>query len=193
MKQILFFILLSFTISAPTVNAATSRVTPKAKSPTKAKPAPAEPSHNRHRELYVGAQLGDSIVGGLLGITISNIYSLEVRYDYADPVYQPNNTVNSSSVGISGIAMFPLKVKDLEPLFMFAKAGYERSKVESTTNDPGIPGFFPPTTTIIITTRKRVTVGAGLEHDFNKNFSGRIGVNFVGSDHSTYLTAIYKF
>ena len=193
MKQTLFFILLSFTISVPAVNAATSRVSPKAKSQIKTKPAPADSSHKRRRGFYVGTQLGDSIVGGLLGITISNIYSLEVRYDYADPVYQPNNTVNSSSVGISGIAMFPLKVKDLEPLFMFAKAGYERSKVESTTNDPGIPGLFPPSTTVVTSTRKRVTVGAGLEHDFSNKFSGRIGVNFVGSDHSTYLTAIYKF
>jgi len=193
MKRILFLILLSFAISAPAANAAKSRPSTQAKSQIKTKPVSADSRHKRRSGLYVGAQLGDSIVGGLLGITISNIYSLEVRYDYADPVYQPNNTVNSSSIGISGIAMFPLKVSDLEPLFMFAKAGYERSKVESTTNDPGIPGFFPPTTTIITSTRKRVMIGAGFEHDFSKKFSGRIGVNFVGSDHSTYLTAIYKF
>jgi len=193
MKRILFFILLSFIIAAPTANAATSRVSPKTKLQAKAIPTPIDSSHKKRRGFYFGAQLGDSIVGGLMGITISNTYSLEVRYDYADPVYQPNNTVNSSSIGISGLAMFPLQISELDPLFMFAKVGYEQNKVESTTNDPGIPGFFPPTTTIITSTRKRVTVGAGLEHDFNKKFSGRIGVNFVGSDHSTYLTAIYKF
>jgi hypothetical protein len=31
-----------------------------------------------------------------------------------------------------------------------------------------------------------------VQHDFTQKFSGRIGANFIGSDHSIYLTAIYK-
>jgi opacity protein-like surface antigen len=137
--------------------------------------------------------LGDSIVGGLLGLQINKMYSVEVRYDYKDTVYEPNNTVKSSSTGIAGVAMFPLKLTDMEPFFIFAKAGYERTKVESTTTDPGIPGFFSPTTTVTTTVRKRVVVGAGAQYDFTRDVSGRIGWNAIGSDHSVYLAAIYKF
>lgn len=144
--------------------------------------------------LYAGAQVGDSIVGGLLGLQINKMYSLEARYDYVDTLYQPNNTVKSSSVGIAGVAMFPLKLSDMEPFFIFAKTGFERSTVKSTTVDSGLPGIsgFPPTTTATTTIIKRVMVGGGAQYDFSKKVSGRIGVNFIGSDHSVYLAAIYK-
>jgi opacity protein-like surface antigen len=137
--------------------------------------------------------LGDSVVGGLLGLQINKMYSVEVRYDYTDTVYLPNNTVKSSSAGIAGVAMFPLKLTDMEPFFVFAKVGYERTTTESTTTDPGIPTFFPATTTVTTTVRKRVTVGAGAQYDFTRNVSGRIGWNAIGSDHSANIAAIYKF
>jgi hypothetical protein len=143
--------------------------------------------------MYVGAQLGDSVVGGLIGLQMSKIYSLEVRYDYVDPIYQPNNTVESSTADISGLAMFPLKLANLDPFFIYAKAGYEQNTEETTVTDPGLPGITPPTTTTTTVVRKRVTAGAGLQHDFSNNASGRIGINAVGSNHTVYLTAIYKF
>jgi len=213
MKQILVAILLSFSIVAPVASAATVRSTP-APAPVPAAPVPAAPvtatpatpvptsvtstpvraaTDDKSHWLYVGAQLGDSIVGALLGLQINKMYSLEFRYDYVDPIYQPNYTFNSSSAGIAGIAMFPLKLNDMEPFFIFVKAGYERTKDKSTTYDPGLPGYFPPTTTVTTTTRNRVVVGAGAQYDFTRSVSGRIGMNSIGSDHSVYLAAIYKF
>jgi len=203
MKRILIATLLSFAISAPAASAATARSAPApapvpapapapapVTAPTSA-PAPA-PDSSRWR-MYVGAQLGDSVVGGLIGLQMSKIYSLEVRYDYVDPIYQPNNTVESSTADISGLAMFPLKLANLDPFFIYAKAGYEQNTEETTVTDPGLPGITPPTTTTTTVVRKRVTAGAGLQHDFSNNASGRIGINAVGSNHTVYLTAIYKF
>ena len=154
-----------------------------------AKGAAPETSH----WLYVGAQLGDSIVGGLLGLQFTKIYSLEVRYDYVDPVIQPNNKVTASSTGAALVAMFPVKFRGIDPFFLFAKAGYERTQSKSTTSDPGIPGLFPASTSVTNTVTNRATVGAGAQYDFTNNVSGRIGMNAIGSDHSVYLSAIYKF
>ena len=154
-----------------------------------AKGAAPETSH----WLYVGAQLGDSIVGGLLGLQFAKIYSLEIRYDYVDPVIQPNNKVTASSTGAALVAMFPVKFKGVDPFFLFAKAGYERTQSKSTASDPGIPGLFPPSTSVTSTVTNRATVGAGAQYDFTNNVSGRIGINAIGSDHSVYLSAIYKF
>jgi opacity protein-like surface antigen len=190
MERILVFILLSLAISAPAYAAAIA-TTPTTK--TAVTTTPHSASADTNHWLYVGAQLGDSVVGGLLGLQINKMYSVEVRYDYKDTVYEPNNTIRSSSTGIAGVAMFPLKLTDMEPFFVFAKVGYERTKTESTTSDPGIPGFFPATTTVTTTVRKRVTVGAGAQYDFTRNVSGRIGWNAIGSDHSANIAAIYKF
>jgi len=208
MNQILAALLLSFAIAVPAASAATVRSNPVPAAPARtvptaasqstpavsadsAKPARVAPADKTHW-FYIGAQLGDSVVGALVGLQFNKIYSLEVRYDYVDPIYQPNITVNSSSAGIAGVALFPLNLSNMEPLFIFAKAGYERTKDTTTTYDPGIPGLFPPTTTVTTILRKRVTVGGGTQYDFNNNVSGRIGVNFIGSDHSVYLSAIYK-
>jgi opacity protein-like surface antigen len=181
MERILLFILLSFAIAAPACAA-----------PVAAAPPHAATADNSHW-LYVGAHLGDSVVGGLLGLQFTRKYSLEFQYNYIDTVYQPNTTIKSSSTGVSAVGMFPVQFSGMDPFFIFAKAGYERTKEKSTTSDPGIPGLFPATTTISTTFRKRVTVGAGAQYDFSNNVSGRIGMNAIGSDHSVYLSAIYKF
>lgn len=177
MERILTILLLTFATATPVLAA----------------PDTANTSAANATRLYVGAQLGDSIVGGLLGLQINRTYSLEARYDYVDTVYQPNNVVKASSTGIAGIGMYPLRIADMDQFYIFGKAGYERTTTKSTTSDPGIPGLFSPTTTVVTTIRKRTVVGAGVQYDFSRDFSGRIGMNAVGSDHSTYITAIYKF
>ena len=148
--------------------------------------------------IYLGAQLGDSIVGGLVGLQVSKMFSVEARYDYVDTIYVPNSDTKSSNLGIAGMALFPLKLSDfklsdMQPFYLFGKAGYERStkKITSVTPDLGVPGF-PATTTITTTIKGRLLIGGGAQYDFTKKFSGRVGVNFVGSDNSMYLTAIYK-
>lgn len=181
MEKILSVVLLCLVIAAPAVAAPATGV-----------PAPSRTGDSNHW-LYLGAKLGDSTVGALLGLQFTKIYSLEMRYDYIDNVYQPNTTIKSSSTSMAGVGMFPVKFSELDPFYVFAKAGYERVTVKSTTADPGIPGMFDPTTTTRTTVRKRVIVSAGAQYDFTRNFSGRIGKNFIGNDHSVYIAAIYKF
>ncbi|MFZ2161269.1 MAG: hypothetical protein WAW02_03540 [Sideroxyarcus sp.] len=179
MERILPVTLLSIFVVAPVLAAPVAATTSTPKADT--------------TRLYVGAQLGDSIVGGILGVQINKTYSLEARYDYIDTIYQPNTTIKASSTGIAGLGMYPVKFGDMDPFFIFGKAGYERTTTRTTTTDPGIPGYFSATTTVTTTVRKRVIVGAGVQLDFSRDVSGRIGMNAVGSDHSVYLAAIYKF
>ncbi len=178
--------------SAPTP--APAQVDPVIETPTPTGVA----TESKLARIYVGAQLGDSIVGGLVGLQVSKMFSVEARYDYVDTIYVPNGNTKSSNLGIAGVALFPLKLSDLklsdmEPFYLFGKAGYERStkKTTSVSPDLGVPGF-PSTTTITTTVKGRLLIGGGAQYDFSKKFSGRVGVNFVGSDSSMYLTAIYK-
>ncbi len=175
MQRIRTFILLSFAVAAMLPLQAASA-------------ASSDPTR-----FYVGAQLGDSVVGGLLGLQINKTYSIEARYDYIDTVDQPNITIDAYTVGITGMGMYPVRFGKMAPFSVFMKAGYEQTTTETTTNDPGIAGVFPPTTTVTTKEEKRVVVGAGVQFDFSRNVSGRIGLNAVGSDHTAYLTAIYKF
>lgn len=179
--------------ATPSTPATTSSTTP-IETPALSNPA-VEPKFSR---IYLGAQLGDSIVGGLVGLQLSKMYSVEVRYDYVDTVYIPYSNTKSSNIGLSGVALFPLKLSDLklsdmEPFYVFAKAGYERSTVKTTVTDPGLgtPGFSPSSNTSTIV-KGRLLIGGGAQYDFTNKFSGRVGVNFIGSDNSVYLTVLYK-
>lgn len=193
MEKILPVIMLSLAVAAPANAAPLATVpatgAPVAVAPTTPPPRVAESNH----WMYLGAKLGDSTVGGLLGLQFTKRYSLEFSYDYIDTVYQPNYTVKSSTTGVAAVGMFPVKFGELDPFFIFGKAGYERNTTKATTFDPGIPGLFSSTTTVTTTIRKRVAVGIGAQYDFTRSFSGRIGKNAVGTDHSVYIAAIYKF
>jgi hypothetical protein len=81
----------------------------------------------------------------------------------------------------------------MEPFYVFAKTGYERSTVKTTTTDPGLgtPGLLGSSNTTTIV-RGRLLIGGGTQYDFTKKFSGRVGVNFIGSDNSVYLSVLYK-
>jgi hypothetical protein len=144
--------------------------------------------------LYLGGQLGDGIAGGMLGLQLGRSYAIEARYDYIETIRQPNTTIKSSIVGGALLGFYPVKVGDLErPLYLFGKAGYERKTTKTTTTDPGIPGFYPATTTKTTAISNRVMIGAGVQYDFSEDVSGRIGANAIGHDHSVYIAAIYKF
>jgi len=182
MERILPITLLSFAIAAPLVAL-----------PAAAAPA-SKAANSDATRMYVGAQLGDSIVGGLLGLQINSTFSFEARYDYIDTIYYPNTTIKASSTGVALLGMHPVQLGDMDPFSIFLKAGYERTTTKTTTTDPGIPGLpFPATTTVTTTVRKRAVVGAGMQFDLSPDVSGRIGMNAVGSEHSVYITAIYKF
>lgn len=163
-----------------------------APTPIATNPAPTPPTETTRPRLYVGTQLGDSIVGGLIGLQLTKLYAVEARYDYVDTIYLPNGNTKSSTIGVAGIALFPLKLSNLEPFNLYAKVGYERNTLQTTITDAGIPPF-PATTTITTTVRGRVLLGGGGQYDFSNKMSGRVGMNFIGSDHSIYIAALYKF
>ncbi|NOU00303.1 MAG: outer membrane beta-barrel protein [Gallionella sp.] len=201
-------------IATPAVRKSTTRTAPVAAAPSAptptSTPAPTPittaietpiaatvTTDTKPARIYIGTQLGDSIVGALVGLQINKMYSVEARYDYVDTIYLPTSNTKSSNIGLAGVVLFPLKLSDfklndMEPFYVFAKAGYERSTKKITTNDPGIPPFFPATTTVVTTVKSRLLIGGGAQYDFSKKFSGRVGVNFIGSDNSVYLTVIYK-
>lgn len=191
MEKILPVILLSLAFAVP-ASAATASTAPATGTPVVAAPQPARTTDSNHW-MYLGAKLGDSTVGGLLGLQFTKRYSLEFSYDYIDTLYQPNYTVKSSTTAVAAVGMFPVKFGDLDPFFIFAKAGYERNTTKATTFNPGIPPLFGSTTTVSTTVRKRAVVSVGAQYDFTRSFSGRIGKNAIGTDHSVYIAAIYQF
>ena len=181
--------------SAPATPAAPARTVVAAATPAPAQTAPARaaaPSSNSG--LYLGAQVGDSTVGALLGYQFSRMYAMEVSYDYMDPVYTPTTTLEKSRAGVAGLAMFPLKFSEMGPMALYIKVGYARTTEKLTVNDPGlgIPGF-PATTTVTTTFKTGVTAGAGVQVDLSTSSTARLGVNYVGGDRSVYLAALYKF
>lgn len=191
MEKILPVILLSLAFAVP-ANAATVATAPATGTPAVAAPQPTRTADSNHW-VYLGAKLGDSTVGGLLGLQFTRRYSLEFSYDYIDTVYQPNYTVKSSTAAVAAVGMFPVKFGELDPFFIFAKAGYERNSTKATTYNPGIPPLFGSTTTVSTTIRKRAVVSVGAQYDFTRSFSGRIGKNAIGTDKSVYIAAIYQY
>lgn len=173
-------------VAAETAPAAPARLAPAA--PTR--PAPPAASNSG---MYIGAQLGDSSVGALLGYQISRMFSMEISYDYVDPVYGPTTKQERSRAGASGLAMFPVKFSEMGPMAIYVKVGYGRSTERFTVNDPGSPPLLPATTSVTTTSTTGVTGGAGIHVDLSNSALVRLGFNVVGSDRSTYLAAMYKF
>lgn len=181
--------------SVPASNTPVNRTILAAASQTDATPSPARatPLTTGNSGLYIGAQLGDSTVGALLGYQLSRMFSMEISYDYVDPIYSPTSKRERSRVGASGLAMFPLKFSEMGPMALYVKVGYGRSTEKFTVNDPGSPPLLPATSSITTTTTTGVTGGAGIHVDLSRSASARLGLNIVGSDRSTYLAAMYKF
>jgi len=146
---------------------------------------------------YLGAQVGDSTIGAMLGYQFSKMYAMEISYDYVDPVRTSTATgktsLEVSRVGASGLAMFPIKFNEMGPMAIFIKVGYARTTEVYTVNDYGNPPLLPATTSVTTTLKTGVTGGAGVMVDLSTNTTARLGVNYVGGDRSVFLAALYKF
>jgi len=190
---------------APTVIAATPVATPMA---TPTNPAPvATPATNPTAAaaaaaataigtgFYIGAQLGDSSVGAVMGYQFTKLFGMEISYDYFDPLYTravTTTTAEKNRLGASALAMFPMKFSEMGPMALYVKVGYARTTDKLTTDDPGL-GSIPPSTFITTTTKTGVTGGAGIHVDMSKSSTVRVGVNVVGVERTTYLAALYRF
>lgn len=142
---------------------------------------------------YVGTQLGDSSIGASMGYRFGKMYSMELSYDYVDPRYTPTTISESSRIGASGVALFPIKFSDMGPMAIYVKVGYARTTDKYTVNDPGLGPGFPPTSTVTTTRKTGVLGGAGVHVDLSDNTSARLGFYAVGSDRSAYMAAMYRF
>lgn len=151
-----------------------------------AAPAVAAPAVAAASPFYVGAQLGDSYIGGFAGYQIDKMYSVEASYIKFDSVSTPFLETDRSSIGVAGVAMFPLTLKGAPPFSLFAKAGIERTSSKVKTAAP-----FPASSTTVTDTG--LVLGGGAQYDFNKNFSARLGLDIEGMADSLYVSALYKF
>jgi hypothetical protein len=152
-------------------------------------PACAEP-------LYAGIQLDDTSVGVLLGYQINKKYAVEAHYSRSDSrITHAGVTVDSSMVGVGavGIALFPMKLNDVLPYTLFAKAGYERTTNDETYSIPTSVTLTLPYNNKIISHKNQSIFGGGAEYDFSRSVMGRMGVDFLGKDRSINLGAIFKF
>ena len=144
---------------------------------------------------YMGAQLGDSSIGAVMGYQFTKMFGMEVSYDYFDPKITKaiTETIAEKSIaGASGLAMFPIKFSEMGPMALCVKVGYARTIDKLTTNDPG-SGALAPSTFITTTTKTGVTGGAGIHVDMSQSASVRLGVSVVGDQRTTYLAALYRF
>ena len=168
MKKIAIAVLLSAFVAAPALAAEKSKAA-----------AAASP-------IYVGAQLGDGYIGGFAGYQIDKMYSVEASYIKFDSISSPFISTDVSSIGVAGVAMFPMTLKGAPPFSLFAKAGFERTSAKVKTTIGG-------TSISATATDTELTLGGGAQYDFNKNVSARLGLDFKGAADSLYLSALYKF
>jgi Outer membrane protein beta-barrel domain len=215
MKQILIATLIASTMATPAFaakfipatpapNTATSTAIPASPARTvlaavttpaaPAAAARATPATATNPGWYAGAQVGDSTIGALLGYQLSKMYAMEFSYDYVDPLLTPTTSLEIYRLGVSGLALFPIKFSEMGPMAIYVKVGYGRTTETYTFNDPGlgIPAF-PATTTVTTTLKTGVTGGAGVNVDLSSNTTARLGKNLLGDDRSVYLAVIYKF
>jgi opacity protein-like surface antigen len=185
--------------SAPTATQAVATPVPPSPARVIIAAAPAETPNAATRTapkssaFYLGAQVGNSTIGAFMGYQLSKMYAMEISYDYVDPVYTATTILEVARVGASAIALFPIKFSEMGPMSIYIKVGYARTTENYTIKDPGVPGIYPPTTSITTTLKTGVTGGAGVNVDLSSNTTARLGGNYVGGDRSVYLAAIYKF
>lgn len=187
------------TASSPSINTNSptlAQATAPTPAPRTAAYTPASGGSGIDTGFYMGAQLGDSSIGAVMGYQFTKLFGMEVSYDYFDPRITraiTTTTADKNRASASALAMFPMKFSDMGPMALYVKVGYARTIDKVTIEDPGIGGSVAPSTTISTTTKSGVSGGAGIHVDMSKSASVRVGVNVVGGEHNTTLSALYRF
>ena len=145
---------------------------------------------------YGGFQIDDTASGVFLGYQISKKYAVEVLYSKSDSsIDRAGITVDTStsSKSIVGIALFPIKLRNVLPCNLYIKAGYQRTNKTETYSVPASVTLTFPYGGKTESYTNQFLLGGGAAYDFTKHLTGRAGIDFVGSDRSVNLTAIYRF
>ncbi|NOU00302.1 MAG: hypothetical protein HOO95_01825 [Gallionella sp.] len=146
--------------------------------------------------VYTGLQVGDTSVGILLGNQIDSKYAVETHLSKSNSnISHAGVTVDSAitGLGIVGIAKFPMKLKDVLPYQLFAKAGFERTTTKETYYIPDSVTLTLPYNGNITSHKNQFILGGGAEYAFTKNVIGRMGVDLVGKHKSINLATLYQF
>lgn len=144
----------------------------------------AAPAFAGDTPFYVGVQLGDEYVGALGGYKINEMFAVELNYNKFDTESAPFTEVDAWSIGVAGVANFPLTAA---PGFsLFAKLGVARTEVEVTTS------FFGETISVSDDDID-FTLGGGARYDFNQDFAVSVGVDVEGPADSLYINGLYTF
>ena len=144
----------------------------------------ATPAFAAGSPFYAGAQVSDGYIGGFGGYQIDKMFSVEAHYYDFDSYSIPFGSTDVSSIGVAGVAMFPMSLNKLPPFSLFAKAGVERTTVKTSS------AVFPTLNTTVHDTG--LTLGGGIQYDF-KYASARLGLDVHGEADSLYISALYKF
>jgi opacity protein-like surface antigen len=146
--------------------------------------------------LYTGLQIDDNTAGVLLGHQINRTYAVEAHYSKSSSrTSQDGLTIDTSSVGLGivGIALFPMRVHEMQPYDLFLKAGFERTSITDKYSIPTSVTLTLPYSGTIYSHKNQLIFGGGAELDLTKNMTGRIGLDFLGNKRSIYLSAIFNF
>jgi hypothetical protein len=146
--------------------------------------------------LYAGIRVEDNTTGLLLGYQINEKYAIEAHRTNSSSQFTHAGVIvdtSTNSTGIVGIALFPVKLRDVLPCNLFVKAGYERTSTTETYSIPASLTYTLPYNDKISNRKNQLIFGGGAEYSFTKYLTGRMGLDFLGSDRSIYLGAIFKF
>jgi len=146
--------------------------------------------------LYAGVQIDDITVSALFGYQFSKMYAVEAHYSKSDSqITHAGVTVDTttSGAGITGIALFPMKLNEVLPYYLFIKVGYERITNNETYSIPTSATLTLPYSSTITSHKNQSIFGVGAEYDFTRSLVGRMGVDFLGNNRSINLCAIFKF
>jgi hypothetical protein len=127
---------------------------------------------------YAGVQVGDatSVLGG---VQIDKMFSAELMYSKYNEY--------ATSLGIFGVANFPLALKGGVPLSVFAKVGVVRTNVDLPYYNCYYYGDCTSNSTDL-------AFGGGAQYEINKRFSARAGINFGKYKNSdVYVGGIIRF
>ncbi len=146
--------------------------------------------------LYAGFQVDHITSDVFLGYQISNKYGIEIHASKSESsVTHAGVTVDTSSTSksIVGIALFPIKLRNVLPCNLFVKAGYERTNKTETYSIPVSITLSLPYSGRIDSYSNQFVLGGGAEYDFTKHLTGRTGLDIRSSDRSFNMAVIYKF
>lgn len=139
---------------------------------------------------YAGVQVGDGFTV-LAGYQIDKMLAVQAEYtNYGGRAYRYNcdrsycgDNVSYTSLGGFGVATFPLTLQNKLPLSVFAKVG-----IVITTATYRASPFYTSNT------YSGLGLGGGLQYDFNKQISGRVGLDInTRYENNLYVGAIFKF